>query len=104
MGNNQGCCCCSSEEGAIKDKELDAYLRKFHTDKVRVTKFDAKDFFVAKQDFAFRTFRGHKNMLITDHVAKAQDMQVPESINMKLLSDMVELSQNLSKRTEGGYD
>jgi hypothetical protein len=70
MGNTSGCCCCSSEEGARKDKELDSYLKKFHTDKVRVTKYDTKDFFVGKQDFAFRTFKAHKNLLITDQIAK----------------------------------
>ena len=72
---------------------MDAYLKKWHTDKVRVHKCDMKDYLVAKQDFAFRTFKGHKNeALIKDSIAKGQDMQVPESINLELLGDIVGLS------------
>ena len=84
MGNS--CGCCSSDADKAKDKQLDAYLKKHHRDTNKMTKFDKKDYWLT-QDFQVKTFKGSKCNEITDEVARMQDMQVKESINIELLSE-----------------
>ena len=87
MGNS---CGCSSDADKIKDKALDAYLKKHHRETNKMTKFDKKDYWLV-QDFDVRTYKACRCNEITDEVARSQDMQVKESINIELLSDQVSL-------------
>src|SRR5688500_12084660 len=101
MGNTQ-CCCCASDEGARKDKDLDAYLNKYDRDPLRVAKCDKKDYLLAKQDFKVSTYKAQKNMEILDEKARRQDMQTPESINLSILSDVTNLTNANSSNPQSG--
>jgi DNA-binding transcriptional regulator GbsR (MarR family) len=74
MGNSLGCGCCCAGDDAKKDAYVDKYIKKWHVVTTKITKYDKKDFFLAKQDFENKTYKATKCNEILDEKARSLDM------------------------------
>ena len=68
------CGCCASDDDTLKTKTIDTYIKKWHMDPSRITKFDKNDYELAKQEIGQRSYKGSKNMEILDEIARRQDL------------------------------